>query len=118
MVVYTMLCGFVMNMVGEKYKIPKSFTIHGHTIKVEIVNELSGEKFGEYDCVLEVIKIASNIRRETELIPLSVTQIYTTFLHELFHAMQFHSGREFSEEEAQIYSGLLFEYLNTINYEF
>lgn len=117
MVLYTMLYGFAMKMDGQKYKIPKSFIIHGHTIQIELVNELPDEKFGEYDCVLETIKIASNMRRGADLIPLSVTQLYTTFLHELMHALQFHSGRDFSEEEAQTYAGLLFEYLNTVNYD-
>ena len=94
-------------------KIPAEFIIHGHTIKVKVCGELENEKFGDYDCVKEEIRIARNIRRDRELIPLSDHQIETTFLHELIHVMQWHSGKEFSEEEAQTYSGMLYEFLNT-----
>lgn len=94
-------------------RIPKEFTIHGHTIKVKVCGELENEKFGDYDCVKEQIRIARNIRRDLALIPLTDTQMETTFLHELLHCIQFHSGKEFSEEEAQTYSGMLYEFLKT-----
>lgn len=94
-------------------KIPTEFIIHGHIIKVIICGELENEKFGDYDCVKEEIRIARNMRRDCELIPLSDHQIETTFLHELIHVMQWHSGKEFSEEEAQTYSGMLYEFLKT-----
>lgn len=94
-------------------KIPTEFTIHGHVIKVIICSELENAKFGDYDCVKEEIRIAQNIRRDSELIPLSQHQIETTFLHELIHVIQWHSGKEFSEEEAQTYSGMLYEFLKS-----
>lgn len=98
-------------------KIPTEFIIHGHVIKVIICSELENEKFGDYDCVKEEIRIAENIRRDSELIPLLRHQIECTFLHELIHAIQWHSGKEFSEQEAQTYSGILYEFLNTRKYE-
>ena len=94
-------------------KIPTEFTIHSHTIKIVIHEELENGKFGDYDCVKEEIRIARNIRRDYELIPLTEYQMKCTFFHELIHAIQWHSGREFSEEEAQTYSGMILEFLNT-----
>lgn len=96
-------------------KIPKEFTIHGHTIKVNIYDELN--VYGDYDNAKEVIRIAKNIRRDSELIPLNETQIMASFIHEFIHALQWHSGHEFSEIEAQTYSGMIIEFLNTRKYE-
>lgn len=94
-------------------KIPSKFTIHCHEIKVVIVPELDSGDYARYDNVKEEITVASGMRDGAELISLSETQILASFLHELIHAFQWHSGKEFSEEEAQTYSGLLLEFLKT-----
>lgn len=94
-------------------KIPKEFTIHGHIIKVKIVSETARNNFGHYDDAREEIVIAENIREGAELIPLTEVQKLATFFHELFHVMQWHSGKEYDEREAQTYSGMLIEFLKT-----
>lgn len=94
-------------------KIPTEFIIHGHTIKVKKVSETDRNNFGYYDDAREEIIIAENIREGKELIPLTETQILATFFHELVHVMQWHSGSEYDEREAQTYSGMLIEFLKT-----
>ena len=94
-------------------KIPTEFIIHGHTIKVKKVSETDRNNFGHYDDAREEIIIAENIREGKELIPLTETQILATFFHELVHVMQWHSGKEYDEREAQTYSGMLIEFLKT-----
>ena len=98
-------------------KIPTEFSLQGHPIKVNMYDEIENGLFGDYDCAKEVIRIAKNIRRDSELIPLNETQIMASFIHEFIHALQWHSGHEFSEIEAQTYSGMIIEFLNTRKYE-
>lgn len=97
--------------------IPTEFTIHGHTIKIKVVPESDRGNFGYYHDVKEEIILAENIREGSELIPLTEIQIFATMWHEIFHAFQWHSGKEFDEQEAQTYSGLITEFFNTKKYE-
>lgn len=94
-------------------KIPKKFTIHCHEITVNIVPELEDGNYGEYNNIIEEIRIAENMREGSKLIPLSETQKLATFLHELIHCMEWHCGKPYDEQEAQSYSGMLLEFLNT-----
>jgi hypothetical protein len=98
-------------------KIPSEFVLHGHTIKVKKVSETDDNNFGYYNDALEEIVVAENIRKGADLIPLTEIQILATFLHEFIHAMQWHSGKEYDEREAQTYSGLIIEFLNSRKYE-
>lgn len=105
---------FVLEIMN---KIPNEFVFHGHVIKVKRVSETDLNNFGYYNDAREEIVLAENIRDGKDLIPLTETQILATFLHELIHAMQWHSGVEYDEREAQTYSGLLIEFLNSRKYE-
>lgn len=45
-------------------KLPKSFVLHGHTIKVQEVEKLKNNNFGSYDDAKEEITIAHKIQME------------------------------------------------------
>ena len=98
-------------------KIPNSFIIYGHEILVNFKDKLKSNNYGEYNDVLEEITLAKNIEVDGELIPLREEQIMTTFLHELMHCFQFHTKCTYDEQESQIYSGLMYEFLNTSKYD-
>ena len=98
-------------------KIPSSFIIYGHEILVNFKDKLKSNDYGEYNDVLEEITLAKNIEVDGELIPLREEQIMTTFLHELFHCFQWHTKCEYNEQESQTYSGLMYEFFNTSNYD-
>lgn len=96
-------------------KIPKQFIIHGHTIKViqkEIDNK-EDNRYGYYDSVREEIIIFNKVRVDGEPVDLIDTQIQATFLHELVHCFQWHIKGQTDEWEAQSYSGLMVEFLQT-----
>lgn len=96
-------------------KIPKQFTIHGHTIKViqKDIDTKDDNRYGYYDSVKEEIVIFNKVRSDGEPVELTDTQIQATFLHELVHCFQWHIKGETDEWEAQSYSGLLIEFLVT-----
>lgn len=96
-------------------KIPKQFIIHGHTVKViqkEIDNK-EDNRYGYYDSVREEIIIFNKVRVDGEPVDLIDTQIQATFLHELIHCFQWHIKGCTDEWEAQSYSGLMVEFLQT-----
>lgn len=43
-------------------KIPKQFTIHGHTINIRVVEYAKGNQYGYYDNVREEILIARKVK--------------------------------------------------------
>jgi hypothetical protein len=93
--------------------IPEKFIIHGHDIIVKVVDTLPNNEYGNYNHAKEEITIAKKIVDDNEVIELTPIQIEHTFIHELIHLFQFHVKGEFDEGEAQAYSGLLIEFLNT-----
>lgn len=95
-------------------KLPKSFVLHGHTIKVREVDKLKSNNFGHYDDAREEIVIAHKLEdADGELVTLSPEQIEHTFYHELFHVFQWHAKGETNESEAQSYAGLMLEFIKT-----
>ncbi len=96
-------------------KIPRKFIIHGHTITVtqkEIDNK-EDNRYGYYDSVREEIIVFRKVRIDSEAVETTETQMLATFLHELFHCFQWHIKGETDEWEAQSYSGLMIEFLQT-----
>jgi hypothetical protein len=99
-------------------KIPTDFIVHGHKVTVSIISDIeNGSNYGQYNDAKEEILIAQKVKCKDEWIELTETQLETTFLHELVHVLQFHSGDQMDEMVAQTYSGLLYEYLTTANYK-
>ena len=96
-------------------KIPKQFIIHGHTIKViqRDIDSKEDNRYGYYDSVREEIIIFNKVRVDGEPVDLIDTQIQATFLHELIHCFQWHIKGQTDEWEAQSYSGLMVEFLQT-----
>ena len=96
-------------------KIPKQFIIHGHTVKViqRDIDNKEDNRYGYYDSVREEIIIFNKVRVDGEPVDLGDTQIQATFLHELVHCFQWHIKGQTDEWEAQSYSGLIVEFLQT-----
>lgn len=96
-------------------KIPKQFIIHGHTVKViqKEIDSKEDNRYGYYDSVREEIIIFNKVRVDGEPVDLIDTQIQATFLHELIHCFQWHIKGQTDEWEAQSYSGLMVEFLQT-----
>lgn len=96
-------------------KIPKQFIIHGHTVKViqRDIDNKEDNRYGYYDSVREEIVVFKQVRVDGEPVDLIDTQIQATFLHELVHCFQWHIKGQTDEWEAQSYSGLMVEFLQT-----
>ena len=96
-------------------KIPKQFTIHGHTIKViqKEIDSMNSNRYGYYNSMREEIVIFTHLWDCDEKVKLTETQLNATFLHEFIHCLQWHIKGETDEWEAQSYSGLIIEFLNT-----
>ena len=95
-------------------KIPKQFILHCHVINViEKEYDTEGTRYGYYDSVREEIVIFNKIKINGDIIELSQVQIEASFMHELIHAIQWHSKGEFNEQEAQTYAELLLEFIKT-----
>lgn len=96
-------------------KIPESFQCAGFTIKINIVDKLLTNVYGNFCDATNIINIARKIRIEEEDIELSEEQMFNTLFHEVFHCFQFYSGNEYSEQQAQVYANFMCEYLKSIN---
>lgn len=97
--------------------LPNKFTINTQEITVEILECLDGMRFGEFDSVLNIIKIASHIKRDGKLIVLTTDQMWNTFFHEVIHAWQFFATGNTCEEDACTYAGYILEFMKTSNFE-
>lgn len=95
-------------------KIPTKFKCAGFDIKIQSLEKLDGNDFGLYNDVTNIIKLAENISINTgELTKLTERQRINTFWHEVGHVFQFHSGKEFNEEDAQIFANFMTEFFET-----
>lgn len=96
-------------------KIPKQFTILGHTVTViqKEIDSYNENRYGYYDSVKEEIVIFRKVRSDDIAIPLTDVQLETTFWHELIHCFQWHIKGYTDEFEAQSYAGLIVEFLET-----
>ena len=91
--------------------IPKQFTINGQPIRVEILDKLENNTYGDYNDAKELIRIAKTVEVDRETIELSNAQMLNTFYHEATHAFQVHSKGVYDEAEASSYAGLMVELL-------
>lgn len=94
-------------------KIPKSFTIMGNKVTIREVEKTEENQFGYWDDVKQEIVIAHKVKTNGEYVTLSQEQLESTFLHEVIHSMQWFSGREYDESEAQTYSFMLLEVIKS-----
>ena len=99
-------------------KIPESFIIHGHTIKViqKEIDSYEENRFGYYDSVKEEIVIFRKVRSGDCAIVLTETQLEASFWHETMHCLQWHIKGTTDEWEAQSYAGLMVELFKTSEY--
>lgn len=94
--------------------IPDKFKLAGFEITVDKVEKTDDNNYGYWDDVNNTIVIAKNISTKNgELTSLSDRQIKNTFYHELYHAFQFYSGREYSEVECNIFANFMLEFDET-----
>jgi hypothetical protein len=94
--------------------IPDKFKLAGFDVTVDKVEKTDDNNYGYWDDVNNTIVIAKNISMKNgELTPLSDRQIKNTFYHELYHAFQFYSGREYSEVECNIFANFMLEFDET-----
>lgn len=94
--------------------IPKKFKVAGFDINVEFIDKLESNNYGNWCDVTNNIKLAKNISLSNgELTPLQDRQIENTFLHELYHAFQFYSGKSYSEEDCNMFANFMLEYFET-----
>ena len=63
-------------------RIPKQFTLHGHTINVREVEKMESNSYGEYNDVREKITVAHKVRDDEGLVELTQEQIEHSFWHE------------------------------------
>nr|DAR22992.1 MAG TPA: SprT-like family protein [Caudoviricetes sp.] len=98
----------------NKMKIPEKFTINSQEITVEVLDTLPDQKFGEYNCITDRIKLAKCVKDDDgTIIPLKEEQILNTFIHELLHAFQWHSQGDTSETESNTYAGYFVEFIKS-----
>ena len=94
--------------------IPERFKVAGFEVTVNFVDKTDDNNYGYWDDVNNTIVISKNISMKNgELTPLSDRQIKNTFYHELYHAFQFYSGREYSEVECNIFANFMLEFDET-----
>lgn len=95
-------------------KIPEKFTINSQEIKIELVDRLSDQDFGEFNCITNVIKIAECVEDDNKnLIKLKDEQILNTLIHEILHAYQWYSSGEYNEAQSNTYAGYFVEFLKS-----
>lgn len=95
-------------------RIPEKFTINSQEIKIETINKLQDQNFGEYNCITDTIKIATHVEDDNkDLIKLKDEQVLNTVIHEVLHCFQWHSKGEYSEEESNTYAGYIIEFLKS-----
>lgn len=92
--------------------IPKSFTINGQSVTIDIVDRLDG-MYGHYSDAEEKITIARTIESDGRVIKLSPLQLENTFWHEVFHVFQFHGKGRYDEAESATYAGMLTELIRS-----
>jgi hypothetical protein len=97
--------------------IPRSFkTAGGKTILVVTQNKIDYKDgqtiYGEYKDAADTIKIADIVEIDGVEYVQSEESKERTFLHELYHVFQFYSGKEYDEQQAQIFSNFMYEYLH------
>lgn len=94
--------------------IPKHFECAGFTIKIEIVDKLKSNNYGQFCDATNTIKIAKTVEIEDEgTVELTEEQRFNTFFHELVHVFQFYYDNEYCEAQAQVFANFLCEYEKT-----
>ena len=94
--------------------IPEKFTINSQEIKIEVVDKLQDQNFGEFNCVTNIIKIAEYVEDDNkDLIKLKDEQILNTLIHEILHAYQWYSCGEYNETQSYTYAGYFVEFLKS-----
>lgn len=95
-------------------KIPEKFTINTQEIKIEIVNKLPNQNFGEFNSITNIIKIAEYVEDDDkDLIKLKDEQILNTLIHEILHVYQWYSTGEYDETQSCTYAGYIVEFLKS-----
>ena len=94
--------------------IPTEFKCAGHTIKVELVDQLDDNRYGAFYDAPGVIKVAKSLLVEDYgKVELTELQKINTFFHELIHCFQFFAGEKSLETQAQTYANFMCEFLET-----
>lgn len=98
-------------------KIPEKFTINSQEIKIEIVDKLQNQDFGEFNCITNIIKIAEYVEDDNkDLIKLKDEQILNTLIHEILHVYQWYSTGEYDEIQSNTYAGYIVEFLKSTKF--
>lgn len=98
-------------------RIPRQFYIAYIRHHTELVDNLvDGTKYGDYNDACARIRIAKRICIDNEWITLTPEQMLNTFWHEYAHALQFYTGKEYTEEDAQVFANFMCEFAKTASY--
>lgn len=91
-----------------------TFTINTQTVYVSFVDKLETNRFGEFNSITNEIRVAKFVKdEEGECHALKDEQLLNTLFHEIYHAWQFYSGHDMSEEEPCTYAGYMIEFLRS-----
>ena len=90
-------------------QIPSSFKIGGQEYKVEFVDKLEDDIYGDYSYTPPIIRVARNSAGEQ----IPNNQMEATFWHELFHAFQYMFDCTTDEAQAQCFSNFMMEFLES-----
>lgn len=90
-------------------QIPSSFKIGGQEYKVEIVDKLEDDIYGDYSYTPPLIRVARTSSEEK----IPDNQMEATFWHELFHAFQYMFDCTTDEAQAQCFSNFMMEFLES-----
>lgn len=95
-------------------RIPEKFTVNSQEIKIELVDTLPDQNFGEYCCITDTIKLATHVKDDDGTVySLTEEQIENTLFHEVLHSFQWHSKGDYSETESNTYAGYLLEFFKS-----
>lgn len=99
-------------------KIPESFKIANQLIKVNLLDKVADNNYGNFCDVKNEINIAKTIEVINENVQLTNEQIKNTFWHEVFHAFQFYFNNQYDETQAQIFANFMCEFIESADKPF
>ena len=99
--------------------IPISFKIANQTIKVNLLDKVINNNYGNFFDITNEINLAKNIEAEDgKTYQLTQEQIKNTFWHEVFHAFQFYYNNKYDEAQAQVFANFMCELIESTDKPF
>lgn len=99
-------------------EIPESFKIANQLIKVNLLDKVADNNYGNFCDAKNEINIAKTIEVINENVQLTDEQIKNTFWHEVFHAFQFYFNNQYDEAQAQVFANFMCEFIESTDKPF